>query len=419
MPPQSIHVMPKAVGAMCNIRCDYCYYLEKAKLYRHTPRQEMSDEVLEAYIQQYIAAQEGQHVLFTWHGGEPLLRPIAFYEKALHLQQQYAQGKTIENALQTNGTLITHEWAEFLKQHSFLVGISIDGTEEMHNKHRHARNGDESGTWKQVMRGIAMLNYHHVEWNAMAVVNRFNSERPLEFYRFFKQIGCHYLQFTPIVERFHRHQDGRLLASPIEGLTTAEITPYSVRPQQWGEFLCTLFDEWVHHDVGEYFIQLFDATLAGWCGIEPGLCTMARTCGHATALEHNGDLYSCDHYVFPEFKLGNILNTPLQQLVKSNKQKDFGQAKADTLTPQCQNCEWLFACHGDCPRTRFVRNPQGIIGQPYLCQGWKRYFHHIAPYMDFMKQQILHNRPASLVMDWAKELRESRTFVVSNFAERQ
>lgn len=394
--PHPIHLMPKPAGSMCNLNCEYCYYLEKKNLYTSSPRQEMSDQLLERYIQQYIETQTAEEVLFTWHGGEPLIRPISFYEKALELQQKYANGKKIGNALQTNGTLLTNEWAQFLRTHSFLVGISIDGTQEMHDRYRLSRSG--RGTWKQVMQGIEIANRNGLEWNAMAVVNNFNADKPKEFYNFFKQIDCRYIQFTPVVERFFLHPDGRRLASPIEGITTAQMAPFSVRPEQWGSFLCAVFDEWVRHDVGQVFIQLFDATLAGWMGVTPGVCTMAETCGHATAIEHNGDVYACDHYVFPEFKLGNLMEKSLGEMLFSPGQIEFGENKRRLLTQQCRECEWRHACHGDCPRTRFTTSRDGENGHPYLCEGWQQYFSHVAPAMDFMKRQLLVNLPPQAVM---------------------
>lgn len=392
-----IHLMPKPAGSACNLDCTYCYYLEKQKLYAASGRQEMSDELLEKYIHDYIATQPTDNVLFTWHGGEPLMRPMNFYERALRLQEKHAQGKTIENALQTNGTLLTLNWCNFLKDNNFLVGISIDGTQEMHDHYRISRSG--RGTWRQVMRGVELLQRCGVDWNAMAVVNDFNALHPLEFYRFFKTIGCDYLQFTPIVERIYRHPDGRLLASPIEGLTTAEMAPFSVSPKAWGNFLCTIFDEWVRHDVGEFFVQIFDSTLAGWMGVPGSLCTMAETCGHATAMEHNGDVYACDHYVFPEFKLGNIMEKSLESMVFSEEQKTFGENKRKLLTQQCKMCEWRFACNGDCPRTRFTQSQEGEWGHPYLCEGWQQYYHHVAPYMDFMKRQLQANLPPANIMN--------------------
>ena len=392
-----LYIMTKPAGSLCNLACKYCYYTEKAKLYPDQPRAVMSDALLEKFVKEYIEMQTSPHVLFTWHGGEPLMRPLAFYRKALALQKKYAGGRIINNAIQTNGTLITEEWAIFLKENNFLVGISIDGPQEFHDAYRRSSTGRPS--WLQVMQGIRLLNRHGVEWNAMAVVNRMIGDHPLKFYHFFKEIGCRYIQFTPVVERLYRHPDGRLLASPIEG-SVIEPTDFSVTPEQWGEFLCTLFDEWVRKDVGEYFIQIFDSTLAGWMGVPPSVCSLAETCGHAAAMEFNGDLYSCDHYVFPEFKLGNIRNKSLVSMMYSPEQLRFGTAKRDLLTRQCKECKFLFVCHGECPRNRFVNSEDGEAGHNYLCQGYYRFFNYAVPYMDFMKKCLLENRPASEVMNW-------------------
>ncbi len=393
------YVMAKPAGALCNLACKYCYYTEKAKLYRNDPRHVMDEALLERFTRQYIEMQTSPSVLFTWHGGEPLMRPLTFYRKALELQRRYAGGRTIDNALQTNGTLITDEWARFFKENNFLIGISIDGPQEFHDDYRKSRTGRPS--WRQVMQGIDVLNRHGVEWNAMAVVNDFNADYPLDFYHFFKEIGCHYIQFTPVVERIWQHPDGRHLASPIEG-ATAEVADFSVSPQQWGDFLCTLFDEWVRNDVGEYFIQLFDSTLAGWMGVAPSVCALAETCGHAGAMEYNGDVYACDHYVFPEFRLGNIREKTLTEMMYSPEQLSFGSNKRDLLTQQCRECEFLFACHGECPRNRFATSADGESGHNYLCEGYRKFFHHAAPYMDFMKQQLLHNAAPSAVMEWIR-----------------
>lgn len=288
----------------------------------------------------------------------------------------------------------------FFKKNNFLVGVSIDGTQDMHDCYRRNRFGKAS--WEQVMRGIRTLNRHDVMWNAMAVVNDVNVERPLEFYRFFKEIGCRYIQFTPIVERYFRHPDGRVLASPIEG-AIAEMTPFSITPEAWGRFLNAIFDEWVRHDVGEYFIQIFDSTLANWVGQPPSVCSLAETCGHATAMEHNGDLYVCDHFVFPEFKLGNLNNTPLKDLTSQQSLRTFGQNKKRLLTRQCQECEFLMACHGECPKNRFSTSADGERGHNYLCQGYHAFFSHVAPYMDFMKFQLQHRQAPANVMAWVEE----------------
>lgn len=389
------YVMAKPAGPLCNLACNYCYYLEKQNLYKQQQGKTMTDETLETFVRDYIAAQSTPSVLFTWHGGEPLMRPITFYRRVLELQRKYAAGRTIDNCIQTNGTLITPEWAQFFHDNQFLVGISIDGPQDMHDRYRKSRLGRPS--WRQVMKGIDLLNRYGVEWNAMAVANATTAEDPLRFYHFFKEINCHYLQFTPVVERFYRHPDGRRLATPLDG-ATAELTDFSITPEAWGDFCCTIFDEWVKNDVGEYFVQLFDATLAGWAGVMPSVCSMAETCGHATALEFNGDLYACDHFVFPEYRLGNILETPLATLTARPELKKFGQAKRDALTRQCRECEYLFACHGECPKNRFGFSADGEPGHNYLCKGYHQFFSHVAPYMDFMKRCLQKSLPPSLVM---------------------
>ena len=273
-----LYVMLKPIGSRCNLQCKYCYYLEKENLYRNEKAHVISDELLEKFIKEYIEAQTMPQVLFTWHGGETLLRPLSFYQRALELQRIYGRGRQIDNCIQTNGTLLTDEWCEFFHRNHFLVGISIDGPQRFHDAFRLTRDGQP--TFGQVMRGIDLLNKHRVEWNALAVVNRMNADHPLEFYRFFKQIGCQYLQFTPVVERCHEREDGLTLTPGMQG-NGEDLTDFSVTPEQWGRFLCTIFDEWVHHDVGQYFVQLFDATLANWVGQAPGVCSLARECGHA------------------------------------------------------------------------------------------------------------------------------------------
>lgn len=311
------YVMLKPAGSRCNLSCRYCYYMKKAQLYPAESRPAMSDELLELFTQQYIEAQTQPEVLFTWHGGEPLLRPLSFYQRALQLQQRYARGRHIDNCLQTNGTLLTDEWCRFFKENRFLIGISIDGTRQMHEAYREP-------SFDRVMKGISLLKQYGVEWNAMATIHQANVHQPLEFFRFFRDMGCSYLQFTPIVERT---PDGRL---------TAE----SVSADEWGTFLCRLFDEWVKDMfrttgdrrwmMGEedwMIIQLFDATLANWCGVPPGVCSMAPECGQATAMEWNGDLYSCDHFVSPAHRLGNIRLQTITAMAYGERQRRFGQEK--------------------------------------------------------------------------------------------
>ena len=364
-----LYVMLKPIGSRCNLACNYCYYLEKGKLY--SGQASLSEELLETFIHQYIEAQTMPEVLFTWHGGEPLLQPLSFYRKALELQQRYARGRQIDNCLQTNGTLLTDEWCEFLRENRFLVGISIDGPQTYHDAYR-------CRSFEKVMRGIRLLQKHHVEWNAMATVNHLNADDPVGFYRFFKEIGCQYLQFTPVVE--------------------PSLCDTSVTPEQWGRFICGVYDEWVKADVGQIFVQLFDATLANWAGEPPGICSMSPTCGRAAVMEANGDVYSCDHFVFPEYRLGNIRQQSLTEMLYGDRQQQFGRSKRTSLPRQCRECRFLFACHGECPKNRFVKDKYGEPGLNYLCKGYQQFFAHVASDMDFMKAELDAGRsPANLM----------------------
>ena len=370
--------MLKPVGSRCNLNCRYCYYLEKGQLY---PNQEpLSEELLETFIRQYIEAQTMPEVLFTWHGGEPLLQPLSFYRKALELQQHYARGRQIDNCLQTNGTLRTDEWCCFLRENRFLVGSSIDGPQTYHDAYR-CRSFDK------VMRGIRLLQKHNVEWNAMATVNHLNADDPVGFYRFFKEIGCQYLQFTPVVER---------VESRVE--SGGQVRDISVTPEQWGRFLCGVYDEWKQKDIGQIFVQLFDATLANWAGEPPGICSMSPTCGRAAVMEANGDVYSCDHFVFPEYRLGNIRQQSLTEMLYGERQQQFGRNKRAGLPRQCRECRFLFACHGECPKNRFLKDKYGEPGLNYLCAGYQQFFAHVATDMDFMKAELDAGRsPANLM----------------------
>ena len=394
-----LYVMLKPAGAHCNLACKYCYYLEKNNLYQNSHRHLMSDEMLEQFTREYIEAQTMPQVLFTWHGGEPLMRSIDFYKKALALQKKYAHGKQIDNVIQTNGTLLTDEWCEFFAQNHWLVGISIDGPQEYHDHYRVTPAGKPS--WEKVMQGIQLLKKHRVEWNAMAVVNAYNAEHPLEFYHFFRNNGCQYLQFTPIVERLTEHEDGRTLASLADD-REIPLADASVTPQQWGNFLCTIFDDWVRHDVGKTFVEIFDCTLANWMGVLPGICAYSKECGHAGVMEHNGDVYSCDHFVFPEYKLGNIREQSLIDMLYGEKQQAFSRLKHTSLPRQCKECDMEFACHGECPKNRFEKDKYGEPGLNYLCQGYYQYYSHVAPYMDFMKRELLAQRPPANIMNVLK-----------------
>ena len=394
-----LYVMLKPAGAHCNLACKYCYYLEKNNLYQNSHRHLMSDEMLEQFTREYIEAQTMPQVLFTWHGGEPLMRSIDFYKKALALQKKYAHGKQIDNVIQTNGTLLTDEWCEFFAQNHWLVGISIDGPQEYYDHYRVTPAGKPS--WEKVMQGISLLKKHRVEWNAMAVVNAYNAEHPLEFYHFFRDNGCQYLQFTPIVERLTEHEDGRTLASLADD-REIPLADASVTPQQWGNFLCTIFDDWVRHDVGKTFVEIFDCTLANWMGVLPGICAYSKECGHAGVMEHNGDVYSCDHFVFPEYKLGNIRDQSLIDMLYGEKQQAFSRLKHTSLPRQCKECDMEFACHGECPKNRFEKDKYGEPGLNYLCQGYYQYYSYVAPYMDFMKRELLAQRPPANIMNVLK-----------------
>lgn len=379
-----LYVMLKPVGAVCNLRCKYCYYLEKKDLYPDARNFVMSEELLEEFIKQYIGAQTVSQVLFTWHGGETLMRNISFYKKAVALQKKYCRGRPISNCLQTNGTLLTDEWCRFFKENNFLIGISVDGPQHCHDKYR--RTLDNRPSFYQVMKGVELLKKHGVEFNIMGVVNDYNSDYPLQFYHFFKSIDCHYIQFAPIVEQI----DGK-------------PARWNVRSRAWGDFLIAIFDEWVRNDVGNYYIQYFDSTLANWVGQEPGVCTLAKTCGQAGVMEFNGDVYSCDHMVYPQYKLGNIKTNTLTQMMYSRQQQQFGNDKYDALPAQCRSCNYLFACNGECPKNRIIQTIDGESGLNYLCQGYYKFFNHVAPYMDFMKNELLNRRPPSNVMEAVKK----------------
>lgn len=400
-----LYVMLKPVGASCNLRCKYCYYLEKANLYKHTPTRVLSEEMLEQFTKEYIEAQTMSQVLFTWHGGETLMRPLSFFRKAVELQKKYAGGRRIDNTIQTNGTLLTDEWCEFLHENNWLVGVSIDGPQEFHDEYRRTATGAPS--WVKVMRGIQLLNKHNVEWNAMAVVNDFNADYPLDFYHFFKDNGCQYIQITPIVERIVNHEDGRHLATLTDS-DEAPLADFSVTPEQWGSFLCAIFDEWVRHDVGQTYVELFDCMLANWVGETPGICVYAKECGHAGVMEFNGDVYSCDHFVFPEYRLGNIREKSIAEMLYGKQQQQFSKLKSQSLPKECCECKWLFACNGECPKNRFIKDCYGNPGKNYLCQGYRMFFEHVAPYMDFMKNEYLNQRPPANVMQHVDEIERNR-----------
>ena len=401
--PAACHVMAKPSGSVCNIDCEYCFYLEKEKLYPEVGQDwRMSDEVLERYVRQQIEAQDVPVVDFAWQGGEPTLLGVDFFRRAVELQRRYADGKEVTNAFQTNGILLDDDWGRFLVENDFLVGLSVDGPRPFHDRYRVDKG--QKATFDRVMAGLEVLKKHTVQFNTLTVLQRHNADHPEEVYRFLKGIGSQFMQFIPIVERVTGTPaaDGlELIAPDFEGEAT--VTRWSVGSVQYGKFLCRVFDEWVRADVGECYVQIFDVSLGSWLGQNASLCIFAETCGNALVIEHNGDLYSCDHFVYPEFKLGNVADQTIRQMVASEQQRTFGQDKKDTLPQYCRECDFRFACNGGCPKHRFTKTPSGEDGLNYLCKGYKLYFAHIAPYMEFMAQELRQRRPAANVMEWAQQ----------------
>jgi len=397
------HVMTKPIGSLCNLACSYCFYLETAHLYSGKRDWRMSSEVLETYIRDYIAAQPSPTVSFAWQGGEPTLLGVDFFRNVVALQQRYAGGKEIENALQTNGVLLDDEWGQFLAANHFLVGLSVDGPRELHDAYRVDKG--QQPTFDRVMSGLEVLKKHRVEFNTLTTVHRKNSQHPLEVYRFLRKIGSGFIQFIPIVERAAppagKHP-GLWLAPPPDhedaAALDAHVTPWSVRPADYGNFLCAVFDEWVRHDVGRVFVQQFDAALANWLGEAAGVCVFSKNCGRALAVEHNGDVFSCDHYVYPEYKLGNLREVSLAAMVDSPVQQKFGDAKSASLPRYCRECPVRFACHGECPKHRFLRTPDGEAGLNYLCAGYKRFFTHVDSPMRTMAALYRSGRPPAAIM---------------------
>jgi len=389
-PEMQIHVMAKPSGSACNLDCAYCFFLKKEKLYPGGHFR-MTDEVHEAYIRQLLEAHRTPEVTIAWQGGEPTLMGLDFFRRSLELQRRYQKpGTRIENTFQTNGILLDDEWCRFFHEHNFLIGLSLDGPRELHDFYRKDKKG--RGTFERVARAVRLLQKHKVEFNILCAVNSQNAAHPLDVYRFFRdELGAGYIQFIPIVERIHGNGETGFQ----EGNA---VTDRSVRPEQWGHFLVRIFDEWVKRDVGKTFVVNFDGALAGWLGMAGTVCIFGPTCGLALALEHNGDLYSCDHFVEPKHLLGNILSTPMTELVASGKQRRFGENKRETLPRTCRDCEVLFVCNGECPKNRFVQTPDGATGLNYLCAGYKAFFRHADKPMRIMADLIRRGRLAEEVM---------------------
>lgn len=399
---RNFHVLAKPVGPICNLDCKYCFYLEKEKLYPTEKQWRMSDAVLEKYICDYIRGQSSKDIYFAWQGGEPTLLGVEFFRKAVALQKQFAGGKTISNAIQTNGTLLDDEWCDFLTAEKFLVGISIDGPRELHDTFRVDKR--QQPTFDQVMRGLELLKKYRVDFNTLTVVGRENSRQPLEIYRFLKSIGSEFLQFIPLVERAAPDNSSGLdfaePPTPDGRESSSPVTPWSVEPETYGNFLCAIFDEWVRRDVGKIFVQLFDVALSNWMGLGSPLCVFAEKCGAALAIEHNGDVYSCDHYVYPRWKLGNVMNQNLGTIVSSPEQQKFGADKSDLLPKYCRQCEVRFACNGECPKHRFAKTPDGEDGLNYFCPAYKKFFNHIDPHMKIMAQLLRNEQAPARIMEF-------------------
>ena len=389
--------MIKPIGSACNLDCHYCYYRDKSEIYSgNMPR--MSEELLEKYIQQYIQGTSQQNISFCWHGGEPLMAGLPFFEKAMELQKRYAGDKVIENTLQTNGILVNEDWCRFFKENNFLIGLSLDGPEDIHDAFRRDCGG--APTFARVMRAVELMKKHGVEFNILATVNARSEERGVEVYKFLTSINP-YVQFLPVVEYVKMRPGKRpLIVSPDE--EDAVPAPWSVSAKGYGKFMCDVFDEWVKYDVGRDFVQLFDVTLGNWCGVPPSLCAFAEVCGDGLVVEHNGDVYSCDHFVYPEYRLGNIATDELATMYRSSEQQAFGRDKRDALPMECKRCNYYFLCRGECPKHRFEYAKNGEPYMNVLCEGYKMFFRHTDPYMRYMKTLIEKGEPASKVMEWKR-----------------
>ena len=407
--PFAFNLMIKPAGSLCNLDCHYCYYLDKAEIY-HGVQPRMTVEMLEILTREYIAANDVPEVTFNWHGGEPLVMGLDFYRKAVEFQKEYAGGKIIHNTLQTNGTLITREWADFFRQHQFLIGISIDGPADIHDKFRKDKGGQP--TFDKVMRGLTILRQAGVEFNTMSTVNKSSEGRGLEVYQFLKSIGSRYMQFMPVVEhvKYPADPSGKILKKARPYIVSpdgpdARLANWSVSSKGFGKFMCDIFDYWVRNDVGNYFVNLFDSTLAGHCGAKPGLCAYDVTCGGNTVVEHNGDVYPCDHFVYPEYLIGNIKERPLREIATSEVQTKFGLDKRNTLPSKCFACKYMHLCHGECPKHRFNRTDNGDTGLSALCSGYHMFYEHTFPYMAKMKELLENRMSPSFVIPWARSIR--------------
>ncbi|HET6513910.1 MAG TPA: anaerobic sulfatase maturase [Thermodesulfovibrionales bacterium] len=403
---RGIHVVAKPIGPLCNLDCVYCFYLEKQALFGPGEQYRMSDDVISAFIKNYITSQPAPVVEFVWQGGEPTLLGIDFFRRVIELQKPFMRQKTITNSLQTNGTLLTDEWCHFLKKHNFMVGISLDGPREVHNRYRRNRKG--KGTFDDVRRGLRLLQKHRVEHNVLTCVARETAKYPLEVYRFLRNEGVEFIQFTPVVERMSDAcgtPHGLRLAGPAaldREEQQTEVTRWTVIPEEYGDFLIAIYEEWVRHDVGKVFVMNFEWALNAWIGNPSPVCIHAKQCGRCVVMEHNGDVYACDHCVYPGYRLGNVVTDSLSQMVERSLHSGFGVSKETALPRWCRECKVLAACQGGCPKHRFARTNYNEPGLHYLCPGYKKFFLHIRKYLHAMTQLLGNGLPVSYIMDAAK-----------------
>lgn len=395
--PLNFNLMIKPAGSLCNLNCSYCYYLDKAGLYSGVePR--MTESVLEECIRKYILESEVEDVTFCWHGGEPLVMGLDFYRKAVELEKKYQGGKRVHNTIQTNGTLLTKEWAGFFRDNDFLVGLSLDGPAFIHDRYRKDKGG--APTFDKVMRSVKMMQDCGTQFNTLSTVNKESEGHALEIYHFLKGIGSHYMQFLPVIEHTLKRAGKDYIVHP--GTPGSRIAPWSVSSIGFGKFLCDIFDEWVCSDIGIWFVNQFDCALSMWCGVNPGTCAYAETCGGNSIIEHNGDVYACDHFVYPEYKLGNILQDSLKDMMTCEKQLKFGIDKRNSLPRKCLRCKYYFACRGECPKHRFSSTESGETGLSALCEGYFKFYSHVEPYMEKMKECLEHRTSPALVIPWAR-----------------
>lgn len=401
---KGIHVVAKPIGPICNLNCAYCFYLEKKSLFSAGEQFKMSDEVLSAFINNYITNQPTPIVEFVWQGGEPTLLGIDFFQRVLELQNPFVGLKTITNSLQTNGTLLTDDWCRFLKEYNFMVGISLDGPKEIHDRYRRDKSG--KGSFDSAIHGLRLLQKHGVEYNVLVSVARETAHHPLAVYQYLRNVGVEYIQFTPIVERTGssmQHEGLRLAAPPsLPQEEPGKVTPWSVDPEEYGDFLIAVFEEWVRNDVGTVFVMNFEWAINAWIGNPSPVCVHAEQCGGSLVVEHNGDVYACDHCVYPEFLLGNVFSRSLPSLVEKSSQSGFGLTKETALPLQCRECEVIAACRGGCPKHRFTHTLGNESGLHYLCRGYRKFFRHIRKYLRVMTQLLENDLPVSLVMEAVK-----------------